>query len=428
MGEPSKGRREEAQRVVITGMGALSPLGLSVPELWEGLLAGRSGIGPITQFDASGLPVRIAGEVKGFDPTVALSPKEARRMARCSQFAVVAALEAVRDAGFPSFPDPERVGTLIGVGMGGYEVADRQIQIFRTQGLTRVSPFALVASIPNMPSHHVSVYFGARGPIATVAAACATGAQAIGEAAEWIRRGIADVVICGGGEALIAGFAAMRALSTRNEEPERASRPFDADRDGFVYAEGAGILVLERLSHARARGARIYAEVLGYGNAADAHHVTAPEPDGAGAARAMRWALEDAGLGPEDIDYINAHGTSTRLNDPIETAAIKQVFGEAAYRIPISATKSMIGHTMGAAGALGAIAAVLTLTSGWIHPTINYETPDPACDLDYVPNTARRAEVRAAMVNAFGFGGHNVALVLGRWPPSDNPPAPHERR
>ncbi|MER3468395.1 MAG: beta-ketoacyl-[acyl-carrier-protein] synthase II, partial [Thermoflexus sp.] len=274
--------------MVITGMGALSPLGLSVPELWEGLLAGRSGIGPITQFDASGLPVRIAGEVKGFDPTVALSPKEARRMARCSQFAVVAALEAVRDAGFPSFPDPERVGTLIGVGMGGYEVADRQIQIFRTQGLTRVSPFALVASIPNMPSHHVSVYFGARGPIATVAAACATGAQAIGEAAEWIRRGIADVVICGGVEALITDFAAMRALSTRNEEPERASRPFDADRDGFVYAEGAGILVLERLSHARARGARIYAEVLGYGNAADAHHVTAPEPDGAGAARAMQ--------------------------------------------------------------------------------------------------------------------------------------------
>jgi len=414
--------RPEDRRVVITGMGALSPLGLDVRSFWEGLIAGRSGIGPITQFDASGLPVRIAGEVKGFDPTVVLSPKEARRMARCSQFAVVAAWEAVRDAGFDGFPDPERVGTLIGVGMGGYEVADRQIQIFRTYGLSRVSPFALVASIPNMPSHHVSVYFGARGPIATVAAACATGAQAIGEAAEWIRRGIADVVICGGVEALItdfaiAGFAALRALSTRNEEPERASRPFDAHRDGFVYAEGAGVVVLERLSHARARGARIYAEILGYGNAADAHHVAAPEPDGAGAARAMRWALQDAGLGPEDIDYINAHGTSTRLNDPIETAAIQQVFGEHAYRIPISATKSMIGHTMGAAGALGAIAAALTLVHGVIHPTINYETPDPECDLDYVPNVARAARVRHALVNAFGFGGHNVSLVLGRWEP-----------
>ncbi len=414
-------KRPDAQRVVITGLGAITPLALTVRETWEGLLAGRSGVAHITRFDASEFPVRIAAEVKGFDPKKYMNFKEARRMARCSQFAIATAQEAIADAQLPQpFVDEERVGVLVGCTIGGFERAVENIDIFRQKGLARVSPFGLTASLPNMPSHHVSQTFRAKGYINTVTTACATGTQAVGEAAEVIRRGAADVIICGGVEAVIhfanfAGFIAMRAISARNDEPERASRPFDKDRDGFVIGEGCGILVLESLPHALQRGAHIYAEVLGYSASSDAFHVAAPDPEGAGAVRAMRWALADAGVTPEEVDYINAHGTSTPLNDVIETRAIKEVFGDHAYRVAISSTKSMIGHTLAAAGAIEAIACALTIEEGVIHPTINYETPDPECDLDYVPNQARRAEVNIVLSNSFGLGGQNACLVLGKY-------------
>ena len=409
------------RRVVVTGMGAMTPLGLTLEETWEGLLAGRSGVGPITQFDASGLPVRIAGELKNFDPTRHIDFKAARRMARCSQVAIAMAQAALADAGL-SLPlaDEERVGVLVGSAGGGLDRAIAGIDTFRAKGLARINPFILTSASVNMPSHHVSHWAGARGPISTVVAACATGTQAVGEAAEIIRRGAADVVICGGVEALIhlapiAGFCAMRALSARNDEPERASRPFDAGRDGFVYSEGGALFVLEALGHARARGARIRAEVLGQASSSDAFHVAQPDPEGMGASRAMRWALDDAGLTPDGVDYINAHGSSTPISDPIETQAIKRVFGERAYEIPISSTKSMIGHAMGGAGAIEAAACVLTVEQGIIHPTINLETPDPECDLDYVPEGARKADVRFALSNSFGLGGQNACLVLGRF-------------
>ncbi len=409
------------RRVVVTGMGALTPLGLTLEETWEGLLAGRSGVGLITQFDASGLPVRIAGELKNFDPTRYIDFKAARRMARCSQVAIATAQAALADAGL-SLPlaDEERVGVLVGSAGGGLDRAIAGIDTFRAKGLARINPFILTSASVNMPSHHVSHWAGARGPISTVVAACATGTQAVGEAAEVIRRGAADVVICGGVEALIhlapiAGFCAMRALSARNDEPERASRPFDAGRDGFVYSEGGALFVLEALEHARARGARIRAEVLGQASSSDAFHVAQPDPEGMGASRAMRWALDDAGLTPDDVGYINAHGSSTPISDPIETRAIKRVFGERAYEIPISSTKSMIGHAMGGAGAIEAAACVLTVEQGIIHPTINLETPDPECDLDYVPEGARKADVRFALSNSFGLGGQNACLVLGRF-------------
>ncbi len=409
------------RRVVVTGMGAMTPLGLTLEETWEGLLAGRSGVGPITQFDASGLPVRIAGELKDFDPTRYINFKAARRIARCSQVAIAMAQAALADAGF-SLPlaDEERVGVLVGSAVGGLDRAIAGVDTFRAKGLARISPFIITSSLANMPSHHVSHWAGAKGPISTVVAACATGTQAVGEAAEVIRRGAADVVICGGVEALIhlapiAGFCAMRALSARNDEPERASRPFDAGRDGFVYSEGGALFVLEALEHARARGARIRAEVLGQASSSDAFHVAQPDPEGMGASRAMRWALDDAGLTPDDVGYINAHGSSTPISDPIETRAIKRVFGERAYEIPISSTKSMIGHAMGGAGAIEAAACVLTVEQGIIHPTINLETPDPECDLDYVPEGARKADVRFALSNSFGLGGQNACLVLGRF-------------
>jgi 3-oxoacyl-[acyl-carrier-protein] synthase II len=409
------------RRVVVTGMGAMTPLGLTLEETWEGLLAGRSGVGLITQFDASGLPVRIAGELKNFDPTRYIDFKAARRMARCSQVAIATAQAALADAGL-SLPlaDEERVGVLVGSAGGGLDRAIAGIDTFRAKGLARINPFILTSASVNMPSHHVSHWAGARGPISTVVAACATGTQAVGEAAEVIRRGAADVVICGGVEALIhlapiAGFCAMRALSARNDEPERASRPFDAGRDGFVYSEGGALFVLEALEHARARGARIRAEVLGQASSSDAFHVAQPDPEGMGASRAMRWALDDAGLTPDDVGYINAHGSSTPISDPIETRAIKRVFGERAYEIPISSTKSMIGHAMGGAGAIEAAACVLTVEQGIIHPTINLETPDPECDLDYVPEGARKADVRFALSNSFGLGGQNACLVLGRF-------------
>ena len=409
------------RRVVVTGLGAITPLGLTMEETWEGLLAGRSGVGTITQFDASDLPVHIAGEIKGFDPKQYINFKKARRMSRCSQVAVATAQEAFADAGLSQpLADEERVGVLIGTGVGGFERGLEGVDAFRAKGLARVNPFSAIALLSNMPSHHVSCWTQAKGPISTVVAACATGTQAVGEAAEFIRRGAADVMICGGVEALIhftpiVAFCAMRALSTRNDEPERASRPFDADRDGFVFSEGGAVFVLEALEHARARGARIRAEVLGYASSSDAFHVAQPDPEGMGASRAMQWALEDAGLTPADVDYINAHGSATPISDPIETLAIKRVFNEHAPKIPINSTKSMIGHPMGGAGAIEAAVCVRTIEEGVIHPTINLETPDPACDLDYVPEGARRSDVRVALDNSFGLGGQNACLVLGRY-------------
>lgn len=411
----------DRRRVVVTGVGAMTPLGLTLDETWEGLLAGQSGIRRITQFDASELPSRIAGELKGFDATEYIEYKEARRMARCSQVAVATAQEALEDAGLTlPLENEERVGTLIGSGVGGYERAIEGVDTFREKGLRRVNPFLPISMLINMPSHHVSEWAGAKGPISTVVAACATGTQAVGEGAEHIRRGAADIMICGGVDAmvhftLLVGFCAMRALSTQNDQPERASRPFDADRDGFVLSEGAAVFVLEELDHARARGARIRAEVLGHSSSSDAFHVAKPDPEGRGGERAMAWALEDADLDPSDVDYVNAHGSATPISDPIETKAIKRLFGQHAYEVPISSTKSMLGHAMGGAGAIEAAVCVRTVEEDVIHPTANLETPDPECDLDYVPGGPREAEVSTALSNSFGLGGQNACLVIGRF-------------
>jgi len=415
--------RLDAQRVVVTGLGAVSPLGLSVNHFWSGLVAGRSGIGLITQFDPGDMPTKIAGEVKDFDPTKWINFKEARRMGRATQMAVAAACEALIDAGFETvLPEDvqEETGVYIGTAYGPFDKADEEMQAFAKKGWRGVSPFALSSALTSMPAFHVSLMAQAKGPIGTPINACAAGTQAVVEASEYIRRGHAQLMICGGVEGSIhrygiAGFSAMRALSTRNDEPERASRPFDKDRDGFILSEGAGLVVLESLDHALARGARIYAEVLGGASSADAYHVAAPDPKGAGAVRAMKRALRDAGVDIMDVNYINAHGTSTPLNDFTESLAIKTVFGEQAYNVPISSTKSMIGHSMGAAGALEAIACTKTIETGTIHPTINYETPDPECDLDYVPNTARQANVRVVLSNSFGLGGNNACLVLAKY-------------
>jgi beta-ketoacyl-acyl-carrier-protein synthase II len=416
--------RPDDQRVVITGVGAITPLGLTMVETWEGLLAGRSGIGPVTQFDASHLPIRIAGEVKGFEPAQYMDPKEARRIARCSQLAIATLKETLADAGLPERledEEGERAGVVIGTAVGGIERASAEIEAFHAHRRPdKVGPFAGASILPNMPAYHVSLLAHALGPSFTIVTACASGTQAVGEAAECIRRGAADLIICGGVDSLIqdfslAAFCAMRALSARNDCPEEASRPFDKDRDGFVVSDGCALAVLESLPHARARGARIYAEVLGQASSSDAYHIAAPDPTAAGAVRAMRWALQDAGVDTSQVGYINAHGTSTPLNDATETMAIKILFGEAAYQIPISSTKSMLGHAMGAAGAVEAIVCALTIYHGVIHPTINYRTPDPECDLDYVPNTARRPaqRVRVALSNSFGLGGQNACLVLG---------------
>jgi len=409
------------RRVVVTGIGAMTPLGLSMEETWEGLLAGRSGIGKIRAFDAADLPSQIAGELKDFEPSDYIEYKEARRMARCSQVALATAKQAVADAGLEvPLKRGERVGTLIGSGVGGYERAIEGVDTYREKGLRRVNPFVPISMLINMPSHHVSTWSGAKGPISTVVAACATGTQAVGEAAEHVRRGAADVMICGGVDAMVhftlmVGFCSMRALSTRNEEPERASRPFDADRDGFVLSEGSAVMVLEDLEHALGRGARIRAEVLGHSSSSDAYHVAQPDPEGEGASRAMTWALEDADVSPEEVDYINAHGSATPISDPVETLAIKRVFGDYAYDVPISSTKSMIGHPMGGAGAIEAAVCVRTIEEGRIHPTANLDHPDPACDLDFVPGGARSADVRVVLSNSFGLGGQNACLVLGHY-------------
>ncbi|MBI3287617.1 MAG: beta-ketoacyl-ACP synthase II [Chloroflexi bacterium] len=410
------------RRVVVTGLGALTPLGLSVEETWGGLLAGRSGIDRITLFDPSSYSVQIAGEVKGFDPQNYLDAKETRRMARFSQFAVAAARMALKDAGYtPPREEADQVGVVIGTGIGGglTEAEEAHLTLLEKGG-RRISPLFIPNLMPNAAAYQISYLFGLRGYNATVVTACASGTQAIGEATKVIRDGDAEAMLAGGSEAALcelglAGLLAMRALSSRNEEPAKASRPFDKERDGFVAGEGAGILVLESIEHAVSRGARIYGEVLGYGVSADAYHVTAPEPSGMGAALAMQRALQHAHINPEEIDYINAHATATPLGDVAETVAIKRVFGEQAYNIRVSATKSMIGHLIGAAGAVEAIASILSIRDQIIHPTINYTAPDPECDLDCVPNVARRAEVDKVLSNSFGFGGQNASLVLGRY-------------
>jgi beta-ketoacyl-acyl-carrier-protein synthase II len=409
-------------RVVVTGIGAISPLGLTAHDLWDGLVKGRSGIRRITQFDASQMPCQIAGEIEGFEPSNYMERKEARRMPRSAQIALAAAVEAAGDAGLAGgLPDPERAGVVFGTGVGGIDFIDDGITSLRQDGLHRANPFSLPASIPNLSAFVVAHRFKCLGPNSTIATACATGTQAVGEAAEFIRRGAADVVFCGGTESAIrdfsiGGFSAMRALPTNfNQNPSAASRPFDARREGFIFSEGAAVLVLERLEHALERGAQIYAEVAGHASSADAYHVAALDPEGAGPMRAMRWALKDAGLTPDEIDYINAHGTSTPLNDPTETRAIKAVFGEHAYRLAVSSTKSMLGHAMGASGALEAIACLLAIRHCLIPPTINYEFPDPECDLDYVPNQARNRPIRAALSNSFGLGGQNACLILTRF-------------
>ena len=405
-------------RVVITGMGAITPLGLDVTTTWEGLIAGKSGIDHIALFDASPYETRFAGEVKGFEPTKYVGRKEARRMDRFSQFAVAASMQAIWDAGLEiNDGNRETTGVLIGSGIGGLLTLSEQVRILIEQGPDRVSPFLVPMMIADMASAQVSITLGARGPNFCPTSACSSGSDAIGTAYELVKRGDAQVMLAGGSEAIItpigvAGFNANRALSKRNDAPQQASRPFDAERDGFVIGEGAAVLVLEDLASARERGARILGEIIGYGASSDAVHITQPSEDGEGAARAMKMALRKAGLSPDEVGYINAHGTSTPLNDKVETMAIKSVFGDCAYRVPISSTKSMLGHLLGAAGAIEGVICIKTIETGMIPPTINHTVPDPECDLDYVPNTARQARVSTAMSNSFGFGGHNSVLVF----------------
>jgi 3-oxoacyl-[acyl-carrier-protein] synthase II len=412
---------KERVRVVVTGLGAITPVGNDVPTLWKTLAEGHSGVGPITHFDASVLATRIAAEVKDFDPKEDLGHKEARRLDRFIQFAVVAVEQAIADAGLViNESNSEETGVVIGSGIGGIGTLVDQVKVLEERGPRRVSPFLIPMMLPDSAAGQVAINFGIKGPNMAVTSACATGLNVIGEAAEMIRRGFIHTAICGGSEAAIlllsvAAFNVMGVLSTRNDEPERASRPFDAQRDGFVIGEGAAILILERLEDAQARGAKIYGEVIGYGSSADAYHMAAPAVDGTGAAQAMRMALSDAELRPHDVDYINAHGTGTALNDVSETAAIKSVFGDHAYKVAVSSTKSMTGHLMGAAGAIEAIACLKALETGLIPPTINYEHPDPECDLDYVPNEARPANLRTAMSNSFGLGGHNACLIFRKF-------------
>jgi 3-oxoacyl-[acyl-carrier-protein] synthase II len=411
----------ERRRVVITGLGALTPVGNTTEEFWSALTQGKSGIGPITKFDATGYPTRIAGEIRNFDETKYVDKKEARRLDPYLKYAIATSAMAMEDAALdPGKVDCTRFGVLIGSGIGGITTLIEGEDVRKTKGFDRVSPFVVPMLIVNMAAGLVSMRFGARGPNSSVVTACASGNHAIGDATRIIERGDADVMIAGGAEAIIvpltiAGFCSMKAMSTRNEEPEKASRPFDAGRDGFVCGEGAGMVILEALDHAVRRDARIYAEVVGYGMTGDAHHMTAPDPEGDGATRAMQIALADAGIAPTAVGYINAHGTSTPYNDRFETLAIKRVFGDYARRLAVSSTKSMTGHLLGAAGGIEAIATALALHHGLLPPTINYDTPDPECDLDYVPNQARKVDVEYALSNAFGFGGTNATLAFRKY-------------
>ncbi len=409
------------RRVVVTGMGVVSPLGSSVDEFWGGLVEGRSGIGPITLADTSSFPSKIAGEVSDFDPTQYMDRRQARRMARFSQLAVAAAGMAIEDAGIDlSKEDEDRVGIVMGNGNGGFPTTEENARTLVKRGGMKTSPYFIPMILPNMAAANVSRAYGIKGYTSTIITACAAGTQGVGEAVEVVRRGTADVMFGGGCEAGICelglgGFNTIHALSRFQGDPSLASRPFDAERDGFVPAEGAGVLVLESLEHALDRGANILAEMLGQGVSSDAYHAVQPEENGAGAARAIKFALANARIAPDEVDYINAHGTSTPLNDLAETLAIKRAFGRRAYEVPISSTKSMIGHALGAAGAIEAIASVATILNGEIHPTINHKHPDPECDLDYVPNTARKQGVDTVLSNSFGFGGQNAVLVMRRF-------------
>jgi len=412
------------RRVVVTGLGAVTSLGLDVDTFWSNILAGKSGVSEIERIKVSDITARIAAEIKDFDIEQHMSRRDARRLDRSSQYFWVATEQALADAGLSySEDDPEalRVGVLAGTGIGGVETLEEQVGVLRDKGPNRISPYGIAKIISNMAGGVASIDFHLYGPNATTVTACAASANAIGDAAALIQRGAADVMVAGGGEAAITrfamgGFAQARALSVNNDDPEGASRPFDLNRDGFVMGEGAAVLILEEYERARARGTTIYGEVLGYGMSADGYHITLPRPGGAGAARAMTYALADAGLLPSEIGYINAHGTSTPANDKTETAAIKLAFEDAAYQIPISSTKSMTGHLLGAAGAIESVACLLAIRDGVLPPTINYDTPDPDCDLDYIPNTPREASIRTAMTNSFGFGGHNVSLIFGSVP------------
>lgn len=407
-------------RVVVTGMGAVTALGHDLETFWGNLTQGKSGVSRIESFDVSEYPTQIAASVKDFNPEDYIDRKEARKMDRFVQFAVAAATTALKDSGLniAEQTDPERVGVMIGSGIGGLGTWEDQHNILLQKGPKRVSPFFIPMMIANMASGHVSILFGAKGPNSTAVTACATGTHSIGDSYKLIQRGDADVMICGGAEATIrptglAGFCSMRAMSTRNDEPEKASRPFDAERDGFVMGEGSGILILESLEHARKRGAKIYAEVIGYGLSGDAHHMTEPDPNGP--ERCMKMAIRDAGIDASEVDYINAHGTSTPVGDRSETIAIKRALGDHASKVAVSSTKSMTGHLLGAAGGVEAVICGLTLKNGVIPPTINLEHPDPECDLDYVPNEARQADVKVAMSNSFGFGGHNATIILKKF-------------
>ncbi|HEY9847130.1 MAG TPA: beta-ketoacyl-ACP synthase II [Candidatus Caenarcaniphilales bacterium] len=411
----------ERKRVVVTGLGALTPIGNTLADYWQGLLEGRNGIGSITLFDPSRHVCRIAGEVKGFDPLEYLDRKDAKRMDRFAQFAVSASKQAIADAQFViNDLNAAQVGVIIGTGIGGLKVLEEQQEVYLTRGPDRCSPFMIPMMIANMAAGLTAIHTGAKGPNSCPVTACAAGSNAVGDGFRLIQRGYAQAMICGGTEAAVtplslAGFAAARALSTHNDDPAHASRPFDRDRDGFVMGEGAGILLLEELEHALSRSAPIYAEIVGYGITCDAYHMTAPVPEGEGAARAMELCLKDAGISPDQVSYINAHGTSTAANDVTETAAIKKALGDNAYRVAISSTKSMTGHLLGGSGGIESVATVLALANDRIPPTINLDNPDPACDLDYVPHNSRAQKINVALSNSFGFGGHNVTLAFRKY-------------
>jgi 3-oxoacyl-[acyl-carrier-protein] synthase II len=414
---------QELKRVVVTGVGALTPIGNTVADYWDGLMQGRNGIGPITLFDASRHDCQIAGEVRGFNPEDYMERKESKRMDRFAQFAVAASKQALKDSGLVIDDlNATQIGVVIGTGIGGLKVLEEQQEIYLTKGPDRCSPFMIPMMIANMAAGLTAIQTGAKGPNSCSVTACAAGSNAIGDAFRFVQRGYATAMIAGGTEAAvtplsIAGFAACKAVTTRNHDPEHASRPFDKDRDGFAMGEGAGILILEELEHALNRGAKIYAEIVGYGLTCDAYHMTGQIPGGVEAARAMEWALKDAGLSPDQVSYINAHGTSTPINDPTETAAIKKTLGDAAYKVAISSTKSMTGHLLGGAGGIEGVASVLAIANDRVPPTINLAEPDPACDLDYVPNQSRQMPVEVVLSNSFGFGGHNVTLAFRKYRP-----------